>query len=380
MNKIGIYVAINDEIIGKRDLPTDKSAAASLTYKYKPYWVTVVELAGHIQARHNFTCICLTPSGRFHRKGEHFKEIWLVGIDCDNDEGSYISFDAALADDFVQRCAAILYTSPSHREDFHKFRILFALAVAFKTEAAAREFILALHWRLSRTIICDPSCKEPWRFFYGTGEGGRVEVINTEPMSEDAINELLAEYRAAMEAARPKATASEPTPFTQSVRFSDRAAARKVQYVEQASRWATNIIHDSKPPVFSDGKKISGNRHNARLRAGYLLGGYIVSGLLSYVEAEAVLANAVSANTDNFSAAMQTVRDALHSGMMKPITFEQLEAERKRFVASLKVKIVTPRLRPLIRPSNGVRLAKPLRPANGLHLAQPAKPVIRRVR
>jgi hypothetical protein len=114
MHEKQICVAINDEIIGKRDLLTDKYAAASLTFIYKPYWLTVAELAGHIKARYNFTSICFTSSGRFHRKGEHFKEMWLVGINCDNDEGFYTTFDAALADPFIQRDAAILYTSPSH--------------------------------------------------------------------------------------------------------------------------------------------------------------------------------------------------------------------------------------------------------------------------
>jgi hypothetical protein len=219
-----------------------------------------------------------------------------------------------------------------------------------------------LHWRLSPTIICDPSCKEPWRFFYGTGEGGRVEVINTEPMSEEAVNGLLVEYRAAMEAASPKIEDEATTPFNQRMRFSAKAEARKVQYGEQAKRTATNIIYDSKPPLFSDGKKISGNWHNARLRSGYLLGGYVAGGLLSYGEAETVLANAVSMNTDNYPAAMQTVRNALHSGMRKPITFAQLEAERKRFIAQPEVKVVIPHLRPLTRPTNSVSLAQPARP------------------
>jgi hypothetical protein len=70
------------------------------------------------------------------------------------------------------------------------------------------------------------------------------------------------------------------------------------------------------------------------LKASYLLGGYVGGGILSHSEAREALADAVSRNTNKFTAAMQTVDDALRAGEAEPIIFEQLEHERQQYLNS----------------------------------------------
>lgn len=88
---------------------------------------------------------------------------------------------------------------------------------------------------------------------------------------------------------------------------------------EKAIQNAKKIINES----------VKGNRHHARLRAGVLLGGYVAGGFFTTEYAMNEIENDVAVNTDlNIEQAMKVVKDGILHGMEKPITYEQLEAER----------------------------------------------------
>jgi hypothetical protein len=93
---------------------------------------------------------------------------------------------------------------------------------------------------------------------------------------------------------------------------------------------AVALINSSIPP--SNG--MPGNRHQARLHAARLLGGYIAGGILSYEQAYAALEAAVARNTDNFEAAMKTVRDGPTHGQQFPITPQKIVADRRAWLAA----------------------------------------------
>jgi BT4734-like, N-terminal domain len=99
---------------------------------------------------------------------------------------------------------------------------------------------------------------------------------------------------------------------------------RREWYAEQAIQTAVQIIDTSTP----------GHRHEARLKASNLLGGYIAGGFLIYDMAYAVLEAAVHRNTDDVERSMKTIADGLSNGQRRPFSLSQLEAERAAWWAS----------------------------------------------
>ena len=76
-----------------------------------------------------------------------------------------------------------------------------------------------------------------------------------------------------------------------------------------------------------------GNRHNARCKAGFLLGGYIAGGFFSKEYALNEIQPIVLQNTDlQIDKAMKTIHDVIEEGMSEPITFEHLEKNRENYL------------------------------------------------
>jgi hypothetical protein len=318
-----LRVAVNNEILYKADLKTDRRAARSLTYNYTIKELTPEQLADEIRKRHNITSICLDAEGRFHRAKKYFKESHILGIDHDNDGSEYLSFEDALAHPFVAQYALLAYTTASHKPDFHKFRTLYGLEQPITDREYCEKIIRALIWLFGS----DENCKDCSRFFFGAGEGGQVLLLGN-TLTNSAIDQLLDEYALANEASEllPHEPTKEQT--WESYNFDGTSIEnRRRIYAQQAIDIAVGLIERSVPPCGD----MKGNRHKSRLRAAYLLGGYIASSLLTYEQARAALEEAVARNTNNFGAAMQTVEKGLGAGQGKPITFEQKERDRQKY-------------------------------------------------
>lgn len=311
-------VAVNSEIRYKANLQTDKAAARSLTKNFTVQDLTLEEMAEVIRERCNIAHECRDSEGHFHRKKEYFICADWIGLDFDNDGAWYLPLEDALAHPFIKQHAGIAYTTASHKPEFHKFRVIFPLPERITDRELFELINRALIW-LFKT---DESCKDASRFYFGTGENGQVIVIGNSLTSE-AINKLLKEYEVTRAPIRDwKAQRDADSSATISA-GDNTALDRRKMYAQQAIDTAIKIIYDSYPP---EGSK-SGNRHNARTRAAYLLGGYVGGGLLSYNEAHPVLESAVRANTDNFRAAMKTIDYCLSEGQSEPITYEDKERE-----------------------------------------------------
>jgi hypothetical protein len=98
---------------------------------------------------------------------------------------------------------------------------------------------------------------------------------------------------------------------------------RRDWYARQALDTAVKMIEDSMP----------GNRHHARTRAAYLLGGYVAGGILTADEALDALEAAVQCNTAHLAPSLKTIEACLEAGMQEAITLEQLEQERRQWRA-----------------------------------------------
>ena len=85
------------------------------------------------------------------------------------------------------------------------------------------------------------------------------------------------------------------------------------RHAQRALDTATRLIDASQP----------GNRHHARTKAAYLLGGYVAAGFLSRQEARTALEAAVLRNTNHFAMAMRTIDDCLEAGQERPVSLEE---------------------------------------------------------
>jgi VirE N-terminal domain len=99
---------------------------------------------------------------------------------------------------------------------------------------------------------------------------------------------------------------------------------RREQYAQRGIANAVKIIAES----------TEGNLHAARCRAGYLLGGYVGGGLLTYDEAYAALRAAVEGRTKHLGPSLKTIADCLTAGEAKPITLAELEADWEQWKAA----------------------------------------------
>jgi hypothetical protein len=99
---------------------------------------------------------------------------------------------------------------------------------------------------------------------------------------------------------------------------------RRDAYVQRALDTAVNLIETSTP----------GNRHQARTKAAYLLGGYVAGGFLTRAEALDALEAAVQRNTAHLQPSLQTIEACLDAGMQEPITLDDLRQTRRQWHAA----------------------------------------------
>jgi hypothetical protein len=287
----------------------------------------------------------LDERGRFHRKAENFRSSWFVGADIDNDkeitvagpdgkkqkikvkcEGEeYLTFEQALNHPLVKQYGGIVYTTAGHKPDHHKFRILFVFDEEVTSKERFEQIVRALIWAFKS----DESCKDASRFYFGAGENGQVIVVGNY-LTNDGIDKILRDYdlaHAPHDEWKSQRDADDKGKWASQNDFSN-ADERREMYGKWAIDNAVRMIDESVAPRGD----IHGNRHQARLRAARLLGGYVAGGLLDYWKAREALADAVQRNTDDFTAAMQTVDDGLANGQSSPITFEDKERERGEYL------------------------------------------------
>jgi len=122
------------------------------------------------------------------RKGENFVAAGFLAVDMDHG----LTLEAALADSYVQEYASFVYTTPSHRPEAHRFRIVFELETPITVEKAMRNALTGLIAKFG----ADGSCKDACRLFFGSSDGHQFMIGKTLPHAQ--LHELLirAEERA----------------------------------------------------------------------------------------------------------------------------------------------------------------------------------------
>jgi len=168
-----LHLSINTNLIDKGD-------------PEKPGWInaefTLEEFVSHIKRGHAYSGGVI-KEGRSSKKpaAADIAYAQILSVDVDNEKkiynkdtksydkfkkelaDEYLPFDIAAADPFVVENALLIYTSPSHTEEWHRFRIVFLLPEKIHDIVEWAEIATAL----IKKYDSDKSCKNIDRFFYG---------------------------------------------------------------------------------------------------------------------------------------------------------------------------------------------------------------------
>ena len=147
---------------------------------------TIEDVQQHIKAGHAICAGLL--GGKWRSKANVIGSQWLL-LDIDNSDvardedgkpikdenGNSIKvydrqlmIEEALAHPFIKKHCALIYTTASHKPDWHKFRLVFLLPEYVQgadTVEACTRFLM-------QQLPHDPACKDASRVFYGSVKSG----------------------------------------------------------------------------------------------------------------------------------------------------------------------------------------------------------------
>ncbi|BAY95788.1 MULTISPECIES: PriCT-2 domain-containing protein [unclassified Tolypothrix] len=167
---------------------------------------TLADVQQHIKTGHAICAGLL--GGKWRSKANVIGSQWLL-LDIDNsdiardaygkpildDNGNSIkvytpqlTIEEALVHPFIQKHCALMYTTASHKPDWHKFRLIFLLPQyvegADTVEACTRS--------LMQQLPHDPACKDASRVFYGNTEAEFLLVNPQATLPTEWVTEAIA--------------------------------------------------------------------------------------------------------------------------------------------------------------------------------------------
>lgn len=259
--------------------------------------LNINEFTDFIKQGHVFMPICLKSNGKFHRAGQFFKQADIFAIDIDNNgPENYLSLADALQNDFIKDNAWLIYTTYTHTEQHHKFRIVFKLPETVTFDKLFLQIINAF----IKKFKSDKSCKDAARLFFGTAADGQTYIIGKE-LTQTALQDVLKEFPA------NDMPLNEIKPGTQPALFGNyKSQERFISY-------CTDIIKQA-----ADGEK-----HNELLKAARLLGGFIAGGLVNeQAGTDALIDEINQRDIKSLADAIDTINDGIKAGKAAPIYYE----------------------------------------------------------
>ncbi|PRE93279.1 hypothetical protein C6Q02_01090 [Burkholderia multivorans] len=171
-----IKVAVNRHIINKieeKNSPLWEIAASG----FENVELTTEGLAESINQGHAF---CAQHDKR--RLERNFVGTNLLAVDIDSDW----RLDDALNDSFIKKNALLIYTTPSHTAENHRFRIVFKLS---RTISDAFE-MRAAYIGAARILGGDNACRDACRLFFGS-KGSNPIVLGNE-LDDHELEKIIA--------------------------------------------------------------------------------------------------------------------------------------------------------------------------------------------
>ncbi len=163
-----MLIAINPHLIDKGS--NDQIALANAKFENRD--IDAETLAGEIKNGYAF-CAQHKPGGR---KRAGFIAAGYLAVDID----SGLTLEAARADPYFQRYATILYTTPSHSADAHRFRVVFELEQPITDPERMKQALTGLTARFGGDSACVDAC----RMFFGSTASTPEVYGNKLPVAE----------------------------------------------------------------------------------------------------------------------------------------------------------------------------------------------------
>lgn len=129
-----------------------------------------------------------------------------IGLDWDTeDERSTINF--LMKDPFVKKYGFLIYTTPSHRPEAPRARVVFLLDTPIQQAKNYAAAASAMLWLFGSA---DRQCKDPCRFFYGSKDCEMEWLGQTLPLEK--LKAIMGQYEASGKLAKRMATQRNYTP------------------------------------------------------------------------------------------------------------------------------------------------------------------------
>ena len=107
-----------------------------------------------------------------------------------------LTIEQALEHPFIKEYCALAIPSPSHTEDWHKFRLVFVLNEALTSNTQIKQ---AYQYLMSLLPCADPACKNSDRIFYGAKDA-KPFLINPDALVPADFSQKIFEFQAELEA------------------------------------------------------------------------------------------------------------------------------------------------------------------------------------
>jgi len=166
----------------------------NFTELFQQVSVTPKELLKQILKGYSYCPLLKAEKNGFcYRKNSNFISTQIISVDIDNtkskkritEEEGYFSYEEALEDNYLKENASFIYQTPSHKDDWHRFRVVFVLDNPIEDTDKLKEIIKFLNSR----YYGDISTVDSARGFYGSKGAEHTFWGNT--LSDDNINEIL---------------------------------------------------------------------------------------------------------------------------------------------------------------------------------------------
>lgn len=175
MTQTQVLVPISVNTHVKNKVPNAEQAKLQKGFTSKT--ICLDDIVNHVLEGHALVPAWLDTDadGNSVRQNTAFQKAQLVFLDVDNsikvngvkrcltEAEGYTPLEKVVGNENYQKHAFLVYTSPSHSPEWHRYRIVFCLPEAIRDVGRYREIVSAFITRIGS----DESCKSPVNIFYG---------------------------------------------------------------------------------------------------------------------------------------------------------------------------------------------------------------------
>lgn len=169
-----VPISINPNVVNK----VSPAQMRELQRGFTSETLHIDDVVSHILSGHalNPAWLAQDESGHSVRRNDAFTKAQLIFLDIDNSvknehgekrcktlEEGYIPFEKVATNEAIQRNAFLVYTTPSHSDEWNRYRIVFCLPEPLEDVGKYKDILKAFIMRCN----ADEACKSPVHVYYG---------------------------------------------------------------------------------------------------------------------------------------------------------------------------------------------------------------------